>query len=201
MTTRVVVGNLATAVGGPGPQRIQQVLGAIEEQFDPDVWLLCETNRVRPARLLGKGSWAAHQGSRILGRRNNAVVWDRNLTATRKRFWIGTFPQGHVLEPRWINRARVTGIGWTVVHIPPLRDQELVPGMLRNMSRHTYAQRLTWGGDRNQADMRAWAEHHGYHYREQEVMFLASDLPILRFRHVTFAGFDHPFLIGDIGHE
>lgn len=201
MTSRVIVGNLGQAVrSGPPKHRVQQVLQAIEEQFDPDVFLLCETNGIRPAKMLGKATWRGHQG-RLLGRGNNAVVWDRDHTYRKGHYWIGTWPLGHVLEPRWINRARVAGSGWTIVHIPPLRDQELVPGMLRNMSRHTYSPNLTWGGDRNQADMRAWAASHGYHYRETEVMFLASDKPIHRFRAVEFAGFDHPFLVADVGRE
>lgn len=185
------------AVGAITHQRQTQILQHAYDEFDPDVFLLCETNGFRVRQALGPRTWRTHQGW-ALGRDNNTIAWKRDLTATQQRFWIGTWPNGHTLEPRWINRVRL-GIGHTVVHIPPERDQALVPGYLARMSKHSYAQPLAWAGDRNGADMRTWAEQHGYHYREQGVMFLASSLPILRYRVTEFLGLDHQVLVADLG--
>lgn len=179
------------------PAKACGILQELEQEFDPDVWLIVEAKRVRVRRCLGARTWRAHQGI-TMGRQNNAVVWTRDLRAGRRRFIIGTLPHGHSILPRWLNRVRVAGVADTAVHVPPSRDQALVPGFMRQMERHTYTHPITWGGDKNAAPMKAWAGTHGYQYREAGVMFFATDLQIHDTTVVHRPGLDHAVLVVDV---
>lgn len=200
-TVRVIVVNCNFA--NPQP-KIRGILQGLAGEYDPDVWLLCETNRGRVRRWLGKG-WRTHQG-RVGGRENNAVAWvSSTITPRRGRFLIGAFPRpGVVMEARWINRQRLIPWGtrepvaFHTLHVPPSRYDALVPGFMRRVARSMRLRRGVWGGDRNQGDMRDAAMRAGHYYREYGVMFLVSSFPITWWVHRAVKGLDHHVIVADI---
>lgn len=201
-TVRVIVVNCNFA--NPQP-KIRSILQGLAGEYDPDVWLLCETNRGRARRWLGPGH-RAHQG-RVQGRGNNAVVWTpTNVSAGVGRYLIGAWPRpGVVMEARWINRKWLTPWGargpvaFHALHVPPSRYDVLVPGFMRRTSRTMHRiKRGVWGGDKNQGNMRAAARDAGLGYREAGVMFLASSLPIRWWVHRAVKGLDHHVIVADI---
>ena len=200
-TTRVIVINCNFA--NPSP-KIRGIIQALQGEYDPDVWLACETNRGRLRRWLGKG-WRAQQG-RTLGRENNAIAWEPFTTTPGwGRFRIGAWPRpGVVMEPRWVNRKwlvrhRTPAVAYHVCHVPPSRYDVLVPGFMRRIARYAKrVRRQVWGGDKNQANMRAWASEAGLYYREAGVMFVASSMPITWWVHRAVKGLDHHIIVADI---
>ena len=199
--TRYIVANV---VYSNRPRKTARIVRAIRDKFaaEPDrvVWLLVETKRGRVRRWLGRG-WRAHQGW-LPGRSNNAVAWASEMPAPRREgFHILTWPKGNALLPRWMNHITQQGEGASVVvHQPPSRYQSLVPGAMDQMSDlfDTLGMVQSWGGDKNQAPVREWAQERGLHYRETGVMFFASTRQISRFQTARIEGWDHAVLIVDV---
>ena len=188
--------------GNPAPLT-GKILQGIAGDWDPDVWLVCETNRGRVRRWLGNG-YRAHQG-RLYGRQNNAVAWQQAwIGPGRGSFFLGTFPLGAVMETRWFNRqwlhhGKADPVAWHVLHVPPYRYQRLVPRFMRRLYRRSKRiTRQVWGGDKNLAPMREWARSRDLHYREAGVMFLASAFPIREWHQVKVDGLSHSVIIADL---
>ena len=200
--TRYIVANV---VYSNRSGRTRRLVRSIRDRFATDhdrvVWLLVETKRGRAGRWLGRG-WRAHQGW-MPGRSNNAVAWSTEIgTATRRGFRLLTWPKGAAMLPRWMNHVWHRGVGVSVVvHLPPGRYQHLVPESMDRMA-DLYADLGTpvqaWGGDKNEAPMREWAQARGLHYREVGVMFFASYQRVTRFQTARVDGWDHAVLIVDV---
>lgn len=186
------------------PKVVRRTLAALTVDHQPDVWLLVETKNVNVKRALGHG-WHVHQGlGTDLARANSAIAWREPVQAGRRRFILGTLPYGHALLTRWINRTRLRygsygqPIGVDVMHLPPSRDHALYPGFMRNIEQHARNRHKVWAGDMNNADLTRLANTHGLELRAYGVMFLATNLEILRVDVDRVKAFDHGVLIVDV---
>lgn len=200
-TARILVANV---VYTNRPGKIRDALHELIVFHQPDVLMLCETKNVNVDGIL-PDEWCTHQGIKWdLARANNAISWRPPLKAGRRRFILGTLPLGADMLTRWINRVRLyyglvgRPVGFDVMHLPPSRYDSLTPAFMRQIEQHTANRYKVWAGDANNAPIRQLGETYGLETRAAGVMFLATNLPIRRFRVVRHDAFDHAVLIVDV---
>ena len=127
------------------PWIVRRALRQLIREHEPHVLMLCETKNVDVRRFLDRSStphgWHVHQGRTNLGRRNATIAWRAPVHAGRRRFILGTLPNGFEILTRWITRARLSWfegakIGNDVMHLAPYRFNVLNRGYLRQIARH-----------------------------------------------------------------
>lgn len=192
---------VANVVYSNRPGVVLDTLDKLIERHNPDGMVLVETKNV-DLRQLDDG-WRVHQGNALdLGRRNAAVVWRPPLRAGRRRFIWGT--DAPTILDRYITRARIThGIDNPFVavdsmHLAPGREDSANRTYERNIEAHAHNRFKLWAGDLNESRVPELALQYGLQVRRVGVMFVATNLPIRRFRVDHVRAFDHAVLVVDV---
>lgn len=192
---------VANVVYSNRPGVVLDTLDKLIEKHDPDGLALVETKNV-DLRMLDDG-WRVHQGHAWdLARRNATLAWRAPLHAKRRRFIWGTDAPG-ILD-RYITRARLTHglnnplVGTDVMHLAPGREDSANRTYERNIEAHARNRFKLWMGDMNESRVPELALRYGLQMRRAGVMFVATNLPIRRFRVDHVNAFDHAVLVVDV---
>ena len=194
---RFLVANVVYSNRGPV---VLDALDKLIEAHDPDAMVLVETKNVDLTQL--DDGWRVHQGRAYdLARRNAAVAWRHPLHAGRRRFIFGTDAVG--LLDRYITRARLHDavsprVAVDAMHLAPGRVDSANRAYERSVEAHARNRWKLWAGDMNESRIPEVALQYGLQFRRVGVMFVATNLPIRRFRLEHVRVFDHAVLVVDV---
>ena len=192
---------VANVVYSNRPGVVLDTLDKLIEKHDPDGLVLVETKNVDVSDL--GDEWTVHQGRAWdLARRNAALAWRSPLHAGRRRFIFGTDAAG--MLDRYITRSRITHgvkqphVAVDAMHLAPGRVDSANRTYETNVEVHARNRYKLWAGDMNESRIPELALQYGLQFRRVGVMFVATNLPIRRFRVDHVKAFDHAVLVVDV---